>query len=100
MEDEPPQMLQPDAGQRTLFSLSRVVRLNASAGCYTPEDVAELRAAILDVALPTQQVRARARARLRTPAPRSTRRPPTRLSPPRRRRRRRSSSPASASSTA
>jgi hypothetical protein len=42
MQQQPP-LQQPDKRQRTLFSLGKVVRLEASSVCFLPEDIISLR---------------------------------------------------------
>lgn len=55
-------MLQPIAGQRSLFSLSKVVRLGASQVCFTAADIEALRQQLLDLEQTKHQVRWRPRS--------------------------------------
>ena len=62
MDDEETQQtpvvipIEDDVHQRTLFSLSKVVRLDKSSVCFTKDDVVSMRKQVLDPSKSTHEV--------------------------------------------
>ena len=57
MSDDEPVLLRPDKNQRTLFSLSKVVRMDNTSMCFTLEEIRAMKAELLVATQTKHQVR-------------------------------------------